>query len=164
MKPAAVLSHVRAIKKMEKITCGNIQFSEESVHELDGKQVIVSIPKADIISITISFGESVEKPVLQFSAGIFMCILGFVIGVWPSIGFILHHVPVEPIVLKPFAFAVPLIFIGIAVIVPIFRKCHYLRVRTSSDERKLPIKGCSLSEVLNAGRSFGYLITEPREP
>lgn len=146
---------------MSKITCGNIGFTEECICELDGLQEIVSIHKKDITSLSIRFGRSVEKPILQFVGGIIMCLMGFVIGVWPLADALFHpEVVVRPNALKLFALASPLLFVGVAVIWPIFRKCHYVPVRTYSDKRKIPIKGCSTSEVISAGRSLGYSISE----
>jgi len=146
---------------MDKITCGNISFTEECISELDGLLEIVSIPKKDITSLSIHYGRSVEKPVLQFAGGIIICLLGFVIGVWPLTEVLFNpEAVVRPNALKLFALASPLLFVGVAVILPIFRKCHYVYVRTYSDKRKLPINGCSTSEVINAGRSLGYSIFE----
>jgi len=149
---------------MDKITCGNISFTEECISELDGLLEIVSIPKKDITSISIHYGRSVEKPVLQFVGGVIMCLLAFVIGVWPVINIFFNYGTVGSYgSLKLFALASPLLFIGVAVIWPIFRKCHYVYVRTYSDKRKLPINGCCTSEVINAGRSLGYSIFEQQE-
>jgi len=149
---------------MDKITCGNISFTEECISELDGLLEIVSIPKKDITSISIHYGRSIEKPILQFVGGIIMCLVGFVIGVWPLIDVFLHHeAVVKPNGLKLFALTSPLLFVGIAVIWPIFRKCHYVYVHTISDKRKLPIIGCCTTEVISAGRSLGYSIFEQRE-
>jgi len=76
-------------------------------------------------------------------------------------GIILQHEVVgEYSALKPFALAIPLILIGIYVIIPVFRRCYYISIRTNSDVRKLPLKGCSPSEVVNACRSLGYTISE----
>jgi len=93
-----------------------------------------------------------------------MCLLAFVIGVWPVINIFFNYGTVGSYgSLKLFALASPLLFIGVAVIWPIFRKCHYVYVRTYSDKRKLPINGCCTSEVINAGRSLGYSIFEQQE-
>ncbi|MGA3113589.1 MAG: hypothetical protein ABSF90_04055 [Syntrophobacteraceae bacterium] len=71
---------------MESITCGNIRFSPQDIRELEGVQVMASIPKAEIVSMSVCYGESVEKPVLQIVAGVMAILLGFLIGVWPVIG------------------------------------------------------------------------------
>jgi len=147
---------------MQNINCGNIRFSNECLHELDGNRAIVSIPKTEIRSITVLFGRSSERPFLQIVAGSIFCILGLLIGVWPILGFIIEREPVREavIVLKPFAFAAPLLIIGVYSIWQAIRKSHYLLVQTLTDERKLPIDGCSLSVIINTGKNFGYPISE----
>ncbi len=121
---------------------------------------MVSIPKSKIISITVGYGQSVEKTILQIVAGMLTVSLGFFIGVWPLVGYIF-----DPGALRggskllPYGFAAPLILIGIYLVVPVFRRCDYLVIVTGSGRRKLPIKSCSPCEVVNAGKTFGYLIT-----
>ncbi len=146
---------------METITSGNIRFSEESLQELDGTQVMVTIRKTDIFSIELSFGESVERPVLQLAAGVLMCLLGLMMGVWPMLGYFMsYELSARTPHFLPLVSAATLIIFGAYTIAPIFRRCHYLLVRTSSGERKLPIKECTPNEVISAGRSLGYMISE----
>ena len=49
---------------------------------------MVSIPKSEIVSITVCYGQSVEKPILQMIAGVLTSLLGFFMGVWPLVGYI----------------------------------------------------------------------------
>ncbi len=145
---------------METITCGNIRFSKQDIKELDGIQVMVSIPKTEIVSITVSYGESVEKPILQIIAGILLALLGFCIGVWPLLPAISNLGAQRGTHSFLFGFAAPLILIGIFLIVPVFRMCDYLLITTRSGRRKLQMKGCSPSEIANAGKALGYFVTE----
>ncbi len=122
---------------------------------------MVSIPKSEIVSITVCYGQSVEKPILQMIAGVLTSLLGFFMGVWPLVGYIY-----DPGTLKggskllPYGLALPLILIGIYLIAPVFRKCYYLIIATPSGKRKIPSKDCGPAEVADAGRSLDYLITE----
>jgi hypothetical protein len=143
-------------KKMENTTSGSIRFTVEEVQELDGNQIVVSVPRKEITSISLCYGEGVERPILQFIAGMITCALGFVIGVYPIVGMFSGETVGEPIAVKPFAFAAPLIFIGVAVIIPIFRRSHYLLVITKNDRRKLTIRNASQVEVMNSAQSAGY--------
>ncbi len=61
--------------------------------------------------------------------------------------------------LLPYGFAAPLILIGIYLVAPVFGWCDYLLITTRSGRRKLPMKSCNPCEVVNAGKTFGYLIT-----
>lgn len=147
---------------MENITSGSIRFTAEGIQEVDGNQVAVSVPRKEIKAISLCYGQSVEKPIFQFIAGILICALGFIIGVWPSLDIILNHQTVgTPIILKTFAFAAPLIVIGVAVIIPIFRKSHYLFVVTNTDKRKLTIRKASPVEVINSAEIAGYKVLGP---
>jgi hypothetical protein len=149
---------------MEAIICGNISFSGEHVKEFDGAQVMASIPKAEITSIKFSYGESVEKPVIQIIAGIVSCLLGFFIGVWPLAGYLSNLYMQRGGHIALIVFAIPLILIGIYLIVPVFSRCSYLLVNTQSGKRKLTMKDCSPSEIVTAARTFGYPIIERTEP
>ncbi len=63
-----------------------------------------------------------------------------------------------------FGFALPLIPIGIYTVTPVFRESFFLLIRTTSGKRKLPIKNCMPSELINAGEILGYNIVEKIEP
>jgi hypothetical protein len=141
---------------MENTTSGSIRFTAEEVQELDGNQIIVSVTRKEITSISFCYGEGVERPILQFIAGLIMCALGFVLGVYPILGMFRGETVGEPIAVKPFAFAAPLILIGVAVIIPIFRKSRYLLVITNNDRRKLTIRNASSAEVINSAQIAGY--------
>ncbi len=122
------LKPLRQKLKMENTTSGSIRFTAQEVQELDGNQIVVSVPRKEITSICLCYGEGVERPILQFIAGIIMSALGFILGVYPILGMFRGETVGEPIAVKPFAFAAPLIFIGVAVIIPIFRRSYYLLV------------------------------------
>jgi hypothetical protein len=145
---------------MEAVNCGNIRFSKDAVKELDGMQIMVSIPKAEITSIKLAYGESVEKPLVQITSGIILCLTGFFLGVWPLADYISHLNTQRGGYLAPFAFAAPLIVLGISLIVPVFRRRKYLLVTTISGHRKLPIKDCNPLEAITVARSLGYPTTE----
>jgi hypothetical protein len=144
---------------MTSITCGNIRFSEEDVKELDGGQVLVSIKRSDIQSITVCYGQSSEKPVVQVAIGIFTLLIGCSIGLWPLIGYIVNLGTRSGGHIAPIAFAVPLILIGVYIILPVFRRCYYLLIITSGlEKRKLPLDGCAVRDVVEACQALGYSV------
>jgi hypothetical protein len=145
---------------MEIITCGNIRFSRENIGELYGARVIVSIPRTDITSISLRYGESVERPILEIIVGIFLMLAGFFVGIWPLVGYLSSFDTQKGGYLMPIAFAVPLVLLGIWIIVPVFSRRYYLLIATKSGKRKLAITGCSPSEVSKAGKALGYSINE----
>lgn len=100
---------------------------------MDGVQVVFCVPKTEIASITVIYGESVEKPLLQLIAGILMVLLGFIIGVWPLVPFVSDlGTQINGKALLLLGSAAPLILIGISLIVPVFRRCNYLLITTGS--------------------------------
>jgi len=148
---------------MELTVCGNIVFSSEYIKEMDGKQVIVSIPKSDIIHIEVRHGESVEKPILNIIIGIVMIIIGCSLGVSPILDFIFNLGRQQGGNGMLVAFSLPLIILGISFILPIFQKRDYLLVFIRSGRRKLAIKDCAICDIVDTAKSLGFAITVPPE-
>jgi len=141
-------------------TCGNIRFTDAKLEELDGTQIMASVQKAEILSIELKFGESVEKPVRQILIGVLLCILAFVIGVWPLLGYFSDFKPgAKTPYFQPIASAITLFIFGGFLILPVFKKAHYLLVTTSSGTRKLTVKGCEAAELIKIGNNLGYVIS-----
>jgi len=131
---------------------------------MDGNQVVVSIPRNEIASITLCYGNSAERPAVRVIAGIIMCILGIILGVLPSYAIIFNYELIgTTVILEEIASAATLIFLGIVVIIPFFRKSHYLLVETKSSRRKLALKNSSPSEIINLATVAGYQIKTENE-
>ena len=58
--------------------------------------------------------------------------------------------------LKLIAFAVPLVLIGLWLFIDIFRRSHYLLIKTDSGMRRIPLENCIPSEVIIAASNMGY--------
>jgi hypothetical protein len=147
----------------DKQICGNILFSKDSIYEMDGEKVIVSIPKKDIINILICHGQSVERPLAQIIAAIILCLAGVLIGVMPLLNILVSLIHGEVFrerygTIMPFAYGSPLIFISLWLLWRVFSKVYYLSVKTNTDERKLVLGNCSPYQVQSTGNSFGYSI------
>jgi hypothetical protein len=148
---------------MDSTICGNIKFSQDAVCEMDGKKIIVSISKMDILRIVISFGRSAERPIAQGLSGLVLCAIGFFIGLIPLSNIIVgiingEHINEAYYVIKPFAYASPLIFLGLWLIWSTFRKSYYLLVQTKEGERKLSIGKSLPSDVYVAASNYGYTV------
>jgi hypothetical protein len=64
------------------------------LNELDGNQIIISIPRSTIVSVSLSYGEGVERPIRQIIIGVILCLLGLVIANALR-GLFSHEVPGE---------------------------------------------------------------------
>ena len=148
------------------INCGNLRFSDKELCELDGKQILISVPKKDIILITIEFGHAVERPITELSIGLVLCTLGVLFGLLPLRAYFLDPVPLrEPLyAFKLFAYALPLVGLGMYFIIPLFRKSYYLNVCTMSDKRKIGLKDCEPHTVINISQQLGYPINANSGP
>lgn len=146
---------------METFVCGNIAFSTDNIKEMDGRQVIISINRNDVIRIEIHHGVSVEKPISHIIIGLVMIVIGCSLGVSPILGFLSslnkEHVGRGLIV----AFAIPLIMLGVTLILPVFQKHDYLLILTKSGRRKLAIRHCDIGDIVDIGKRFGFVISIP---
>jgi hypothetical protein len=140
----------------------SIEVSEESISEMDGKWKSVSILRKDIVDISLKYGFTTERPVTQAAVNIVLIMLGLSLGVYPLYGVLLHHdFPSEGAYpLDIFAYAVPLIIIGVYLFYRMCAKRFYLLVRTEKDNRKLVFKdkvsqGEVKAFVMNC-KSLGY--------
>jgi len=142
----------------QSISCGNIRFTSEKVCELDGNTVILSIPKQEIANVSVAFGRSVERPLARIMVGLVLCFTGLLLGVWPLYKWFTTHDTSGLVAsqLKPFAFAAPLVLIGLWLLMEVFRRSHYLLLETHSGMRRVPLGECSPSEVLVAANNLGY--------
>jgi hypothetical protein len=147
---------------MKSMVLSSIEFSSDSVSELDGHRKSVSIAKADIQDIFLRHGHTAERPITQAVVSIILILLGFIMGVYPLYGMVVRHdLPFSYAALKLFAFAVPLVFIGGFYLRPLFANRFYLLVYTKTGERKLVFNDkLSLEEVqsfvMNCNSSLGY--------
>ena len=147
---------------MESMILSTIEFSADSVSELDGHSKAVTISRDEIKGISLRYGYSAERPTVQAIVGTVLVLLGLVLGVYPVCGMLLTgEFPSTPAALKPIAFAVPLVLIGGYMFYTLLAKRFYLFVHTQSDKRKLVFRDkLSYGEVhaflLNCNSTLGY--------
>jgi hypothetical protein len=153
---------------MESMTLSSIQFSSDSVSELEQKRKSISIAKQDIKSISLRYGPIVERPTAQAIVGLILILLGLYLGIYPLYWAVLYnnlpsirdHYPTIAGI-KVFAYALPLVFIGAYLLQRLFIKRFYLLVLTNNDKRKLIFNDkLNLKEVrafiTNCNGSFRY--------
>jgi hypothetical protein len=145
----------------ESLTFGNIHVTKEAVYEFDGEKVIVSIEKADIKIITISFGRIAKRPITQFITGLLLCFIGS-LGLLPLLNLLDKLLNGSDTLREPiftatlWLFGPPLLIVGLWLLIGVCRKSHFLLVRTATGETKLPLGKCIPSEVLIAAGNLGY--------
>ncbi len=141
-------------------TFGNIHFTKEAVCELDGEKVIVSIVKADINGMKVSFGRTAKRPVAQFITGLIISSIGL-LGLFPFLNLIVNILKKDTLSEPLFTgdlwiFGPPLLMVGSWLLIGVFRKSQFLLVRTRTGERRLPLGKCIPSEVLKVAGNLGY--------
>ena len=147
---------------MESMILSSIEFSTESISELNGHRKSVSIARSDIRTVSLRYGFIAERPIAQAILSIVLVLTGLCLGVYPLYGmFLRNDFPSSGYVLKPFAYAVPLVLIGGYYFYMLFAKRFYLLVHTRTGERKLIFTDkLSVGEVLaflmNCNNSLGY--------
>jgi hypothetical protein len=147
---------------MGRMILSTIEFSAESVSELDGHSKAVTIPRNAIRSISLQYGYSAERPIFQAVIGTVLVLIGFILGVYPVAGMLLTgEFPLTPAPLKLVAFAVPLVLIGVYMFYRLLVKRFHLVIYTTSDKRKLVFRDkLSLDQVhvflLNCKSALGY--------
>jgi hypothetical protein len=155
---------------MESMTLSSIQFSSDSVSELDRKKKSISIARQDIKDISLKYGFIAERPMTQAVVSIGLIMLGLYLGFYPLYWMFvnndlpsIHDDPPAPTRLKIFAYALPLIFIGAYLLQRLFIKRFYLLVHTNNDKRKLVFNDKhDLEEIqtfiMNCNSSLGYVV------
>jgi hypothetical protein len=131
--------------------CGNIWLSPDAVCELEEDTVILTIAKADIVALSVSFGRASDRPVAQLVAGVLLCAVGCFLGVVPLSHFVSAMVRGDVI-------REPLFLLW-----GVFHARHFLLVHTKDGVRRLPLSGTSASAVLAAAKALGYPVTDKTE-
>lgn len=118
-----------------------IAISETEIAEYDGHKKVVVIPIDDIKETVIEYGFSEERPITSIIIG-FICLApGVSLGLLPIYSYFSRFLKGERIGggnVGLFAFAVPLIFIGVYFIFKVFRRSYFLKIVTNTSNRKLP--------------------------
>ncbi|MCM0082117.1 hypothetical protein L4X63_10995 [Geomonas sp. Red32] len=146
------------------IICGSVRFTETKIEELDDGQVMISIPKNEISSLQLSYGQTVEKPKTQLLAGSLLIIMGFFIGLWPLLGYLSESHPKGGAFGAIIGSALTLFVFGFYLIKPIFSKGYYILIVTNHGSRKVNIGNCTPTEVVTAGKNLGYQIENVSNP
>ena len=147
---------------MESMILSTVEFSADSISELDKGKKSISIRKSDIIAIALRYGFTAERPIVQGIIGGLLVLGGFVLGIIP----IYRMIPQGDYgdgynAIELFAYAVPLAIIGGYFLHASLAKRFYLLVRANTDKRKLVFTdNLSFGDVqaflMNCKSSFGY--------
>ena len=161
-----------ATKEIDAIKLSSIEISRENISELDGKKVITSIPKNDILTIVLKYGNISERIVLQLIFSIFTILFGLYIGFMPTIKLIYdiysnagvdigHTYPHQELMIILF----PIFFIpsGIYFFIVTLRRRYYLLITTQIDKRKFVFNDMVTFHELSlfictAKEKYGYAI------
>ncbi|MGA9778748.1 MAG: hypothetical protein WBS33_10810 [Verrucomicrobiia bacterium] len=127
--------------------------SEKGVSEFGHGQRLIFVPKEQIQRIEVKFGSQAERPLVQIILGLLLVGLGFVgLSLLISGGFVELRWGIGFILFGG---------LGVFCLYEVLRKGYYLHVISSSDTRKLVIKGAisktEFSKFIKAAVQFGYV-------
>jgi hypothetical protein len=147
---------------MDAISLSSIRISSDSIAELDGSRTSISIPRQDIINISLKYGSTSERPIAQFMVSVILVGLGLYLGVYPLADMIVRGNYFSNLQsFKLFAYAVPLILLGGYYLNRLFIKRFYLLVYTNNDKRRLVFndkltEGEVQTFIMNCNNSLRY--------
>ena len=153
------------------IRCSSVEISTKGLSEFDQQTRIISIPREQIIKITLHYGARAERPIVQVVFGLTLFILGLTIGILPLV-----HVlsgdnlareiqDTRPYNFRILAYALALIPTGLWFLLRAMSHGYYLLVKTGKGRKKLffqkSTKSSEVFEFINKGRTdFGYEIIQ----
>lgn len=158
-------------KEIDAIRLSSVEITPDRVSELDGKQPSKTIQKSEIVSISLEYGISSERTVLQIIFSIFTILIGLYLGLIPTCKFIYDiysHTGVD--VGHPYSKGLililfPIFFIpfGIYSLVSTVQKRYYLSVKTKNDNRKIVFNDTMQDHEItffihSAKEKYGYAI------
>ena len=165
---------ILSLNNMEKnqtiIQCSTVCLSKDSVFEKDRNKIVLSIPKEQILRLSLNYGFYSERPFIQALISIFFVISGFSFGV-PIVRYVFfeeNKSGASANAMKIFAYGIPLILLGLWFLADLLRRRYYLLVDTAEKSRKVVFKSeVSQSELHNfvkeAKSKFGYDIESEKE-
>ena len=123
---------------MNHLKFSTVEITEEEVAEYDGNKKIVAIERKDINTIDLKYGFIGEYFIVQIICG-FVCIgISLILGFFPVIRmFSENDFPSTYAILPTFAYAIPLIFIGLYLILSLLKRKYYLDVIFGNKRRKI---------------------------
>lgn len=129
---------------------GNIEISESEISEYDRNLKAVIIPKERIATISIEHGISEERPIISILIGLIILSFGIGFELLPISRMLLRSINGESVHgnMGIFAFAVPLLFIGVWFILKTMRYSYFIKVATVKRTRKIPVgKSAQKTEI-----------------
>ena len=142
-----------------------VEITEEEVAEYDGNTKIVAIERKDINTIDLKYGFIGENFIVQIICG-FVCIgISMILGFFPVFRmFSEGDFPSTVAILPTFAYAMPLILIGLYLILSLLKRKYYLDVVFGNKRRKIIFQGDKSSVeiidfVKNVNSGLGYHIS-----
>lgn len=143
--------------------------SAEVVAEIDGNQVMVSLPRDQIASMTLHHGIKSERPIIDITIGVIFIFIGIYIF-FPMLSSLVSAIFLGPIVPRYNAskfVSMGLVFvpIGIYFIADVIRKRYFLLITTKrGDKRKIVFNSdISYTELRSfidqAKMKYGYEIS-----
>lgn len=120
-----------------------VEISADTVSEIDGKQLMVSLPRDQIASLTLQKGIKSERPIVSIAIGVLLILMGFYIflpmflDLWgpillePGSNLSPRHAPTSFVVMG----LVP-IPIGLYLIITALQKRYFLLVVTANGMKR----------------------------
>jgi hypothetical protein len=129
-----------------------IRISAEHVALLEGGRPPVSLPVRDVRRMTLEYGFTAERPLMEAILGIVLCALGALASIrvlmWLRDGGTIRDLQILLAVLIP---------IGIWLLRNALHRGHFLRIHMENDVRKLPFDGRLDMEFSNFVRNVEAL-------
>ncbi len=148
--------------------CSGVKISVSGISQLQENGIVATVPREEIISVTLCHDSLSRRPFLRFSSGFILIAVGLV---FLTTAFLIAEGGVYQMQLKSVALAVPLVPIvlwamvgfGLWLILGVFRGRYNLLVVTGAGSRKIFFKqSADIREIRNfiqrATRELSYHI------
>jgi hypothetical protein len=152
------------------IRCSGVAISGSCISELQGEEIIASVPRERIKSIRLCYDSGAKRPFLQFSIGFILVSLGLIFGV---AAFIAAAAGAELVWIMTYGFEVSLALtilwivtgIGLWLLMGVFQETYHFLIDTEKGTEKIRFdKSTDIREIHNFVRraklKFGYEIEE----
>lgn len=134
-----------ANKQKEGTTLSSVQITSERISELDSGQIVKTIERAKIISISLKYGISSERTILQVAFSIILIGAGLFFGLIPVGEMLLDAYYHQEVKIGRaggrglifLIFSIFFIPFGVSTLLSAIRKRFYLAVKTTNDQRKI---------------------------
>jgi hypothetical protein len=144
--------------------CSDVKISVSGLSQLKGNDIVSTVPKDDIVNITLCYDSRSTRPFLRFSAGFILIAVGLV---FLTTAFLMAEGGVYNLELQVFTLGVPLIPIalwllvgfGLWLILGVFPGRYNLLIKTRRGSRKIFFRqSADIREIRSfVGRAVGEL-------